>query len=188
MRYLLLTCIGMAMMFSSKAQDKMLTMEDAVLGYELRPKTRYIQWQGDRDIMTYTEGTDLVAEDVLKGEKKVLMTVEELNRLLTADLKGWPMYGWADAETLVIVRKGNRYEIDIVGKRVLRTLPLPKKGGNVTYNGYNAFAFTRHSIVFVQTDMLLIPVDNLYINYVGCRIPGNIGQVLLPTGIRSMSV
>ena len=41
MRYLLLTCIGMAMMFSSKAQDKMLTMEDAVLGYELRPKTVY---------------------------------------------------------------------------------------------------------------------------------------------------
>ena len=152
MRYLLLTCIGMAMMFSSKAQDKMLTMEDAVLGYELRPKTRYIQWQGDRDIMTYTEGTDLVAEDVLKGEKKVLMTVEELNRLLTADLKGWPMYGWADAETLVIVRKGNRYEIDIVGKRVLRTLPLPKKGGNVTYNGYNAFAFTRDNNLYYSDE------------------------------------
>lgn len=152
MRYLLLTCIGMAMMFSSKAQDKMLTMEDAVLGYELRPETRYIQWQGDRDVMTYTEGTDLVAEDVVKGGKKVLMTVEELNQLLAADLKGWPLYGWLNAETLVITRKGNRYEIDVAGKRVIRTLPLPKNGGNITYNGFNAFAFTRDNNLYYSDE------------------------------------
>ena len=35
MKYLLLTLIGVTMMLNSKAQNKVLTMEEAVLGYPL---------------------------------------------------------------------------------------------------------------------------------------------------------
>ncbi len=32
------------------AQDRILSMEEAVLGYELRPQTRSIQWRGNLDV------------------------------------------------------------------------------------------------------------------------------------------
>ena len=91
MKYLLFTFISIAMVFSSNAQDKVLTMEEAVLGYNLYPKNLYLQWQGERNVLTSLEdGVKLVGETAGKGEKKVIMTVEELNQILGADLKGWP--------------------------------------------------------------------------------------------------
>ena len=88
---------------------KMLTMEEAVLGYHLFPKNRSLQWQGDLPVLTWTEGTDLWGEEVPGGEKKVLMNVEELNRVLEADLKGWPRYRWKDANTIVVTRQDKWY-------------------------------------------------------------------------------
>lgn len=38
MKYLLFTIIGVAMVCNMKAQDRVLTMEEAILGYELYPK------------------------------------------------------------------------------------------------------------------------------------------------------
>ena len=87
-------------------EGKILTMEEAVLGYELRPQSRYIQWQGDRNILTYIEGKNLMAETADGGAKNVLMSLEELNTLLKSELKGWPHYTWQDGKTLVINSPG----------------------------------------------------------------------------------
>ena len=53
---------------------KVLTMEEAVLGYQLYPKNLYIQWQGDRNVLTYPEGTTLMGEVAGKVKPEVLMT------------------------------------------------------------------------------------------------------------------
>lgn len=143
MKFLLLVCFSIGVMtLSAQNQGKILTMEEAVLGYELRPKSRIVQWQGDLDVITYIENTDLVAESI-KGDKRILMTVEELNFLLGSDLRGWPSYSWEDSKTLVLTHKGNRYEMDTEGKKVVRIIPIPKKAGNLTFNGKDAYAFTR---------------------------------------------
>lgn len=149
MKYLLLTFIGVTMMFSSKAQEKMLTMEDAVLGYHLNPKNLYIQWQGDRNVLTYLEeGTNLVGEAIENGDKKVLMTVEDLNRVLNAQLKGWPPYEWKDAATLVISRQGKRYEIDVDKKTLNRVFSLSKEAQHVTSNGGDLLAYTKENNLY----------------------------------------
>ena len=60
MNYLLFTCLSLGAVLTSETQhamamkkgeeiqkgDKILTMEEAVLGYELRPESRNMQWQG----------------------------------------------------------------------------------------------------------------------------------------------
>lgn len=157
MNYLLFTCLSFGAVIALGTQnatamkngeetqkgDKILTMEEAVLGYELRPQSRVIQWQGNRNILTWTEGRELWAEAVESEEKRVLMTVEELNRLIQADLKGWPKYSWKDGKTLSLIRKGKYYEIDIETKQLGRTIPLPEKVADLTFNGQDAFAFTR---------------------------------------------
>lgn len=163
MKYLLLAFIGWGTAMpalagheqgtsSSLQNDKVLTMEEAVLGYELSPKSRYIQWQGDRNVMTYTEGKELIGETVADGQKRVLMNVEELNGLIRADLKGWPSYAWKDGQTLTLMRKGKYYEIDVEGKKLVRTIPYPVQVADLTYNGKDAFAFTRGNNLYYSDE------------------------------------
>lgn len=160
MKYVLLTFLSMGMMIPvvlgqsrEKTQEgKVLTMEEAVLGYELRPQSRYIQWQGDRNILTYIEDKKLVAETPDGGEKTVLLTLDELNGVLESKLKGWPQYSWQDGKTLVILRKGRRTEIDVEGKRVLREMPVPEKVADLTYNGKDAYAFTRGNNLYYSDE------------------------------------
>lgn len=130
------------MTLSARNHGKILTMEDAVLGYELRPASLSVQWQGDQNVITYPEKTDLVAESV-KGNKRVLMTLGELNSLIDGDLNRWPNYRWLDNKTFVLMQKGKRYEIDVEERKVTRILSLPEKAANLTYNGRDAYAFTR---------------------------------------------
>lgn len=148
MKYLLLTFIGMAMMLDSKGQDKVLTMEEAVLGYHLSPKNLYVQWQGDKNVLTWLEGTNLVGETAGKGEKNVLMTVEELNRILNADLKGWPQFSWKDGKTLVVTRQGVMTEIDVERKAVVNTFGIAKGAQNVTSNGSGLVAYTKDNNLY----------------------------------------
>lgn len=122
--------------------DKMLTMEDAVLGYQLSPRNLYLQWQGDRNVLTWTEGLDLWGEDAKSGEKKVLMNVGELNGVIGAELKGWPQYSWKDAHTLVVMRQGKIYEVDVDKKVLKKTFTLPKRAQNFASNGGDAVAYT----------------------------------------------
>ena len=142
MKYLLLTLIGVAMMLNSKAQGKVLTMEEAVLGYQLYPKNLYTQWQGDRNILTWLDGTDLVGEVPGSGEKKVIMTVGELNRAIDANLQGWAQYAWKDGQTLTLMRQGKLYEINTDKKQVSRRYTLPKGAQNITSNGTDLLAYT----------------------------------------------
>ncbi|MEG1949253.1 MAG: DPP IV N-terminal domain-containing protein [Odoribacter sp.] len=140
MKCLLFTLMGVIMMLNLKGQDKLLTMEEAVLGRSLYPKNLYVQWQGDRNVLTYVEGVNLVGEAV-GGEKKVVMTVEELNRIVGADLKGWPQFVWKDGRTLTTMRKGIFYEIDVESKTA-RSYRLPEGAQNVSPNGQQAIAYT----------------------------------------------
>lgn len=122
---------------------KILTMEEAVLGYRLYPKNMHLQWQGGRNVLTYVEGTDLIGEMAGKGSRKVLMPLAELNRLLEADLKGWPDYEWKDSRTLVVMRQGKRYEIDTDEMKAVQVYALDKEARNVTSNGQGLLAYTK---------------------------------------------
>ena len=138
-----LAIIGLSMMFDLSAQKKVLTMEEAVMGYHLYPRSKYIQWQGDKNQLTYLDREGLMRESVDKGEKKVLLTVAELNKILGAELKGFPNFSWLDANTLVIARQGTVYHIDVVKKQVKQKFTFPKGAANETYSkAGNRYAYT----------------------------------------------
>ena len=48
MKYLLFTLIGVTMMLGAKAQEKVLTMEETILGYQLYPQNKNVAWQGEK--------------------------------------------------------------------------------------------------------------------------------------------
>lgn len=143
MRFLLLTLIGIVTMTDLSAQDKMLTMENAVLGHSLYPRSSYMQWQGDKNNMTYVRDQHLVSQSADKGEETIVLTVEELNKIIGADLKGMPPFAWKDGKTLTITRQGKCYEINTEEKILTKTVNLPKGAANLTSNGFDAYAFTK---------------------------------------------
>ncbi|WP_018336192.1 S9 family peptidase [Butyricimonas synergistica] len=143
MKKKLLTIIGLSMMFGLNAQEKVLTMEEAVVGYHLYPRSKYFQWQGDKNQYTYLDREGLMGESADKGEKTVLLTVVELNKILNADLKGFPNFSWLDGNTIVIARQGNIYHIDVEKKQLKHTFSFPKGAANQTYTkAGNLYAYT----------------------------------------------
>lgn len=143
MKKTLLAIIGLSMMFDLNAQEKVLTMEEAVVGYHLYPRSKYFQWQGDKNQYTYLDREGLMGESADKGEKTVLLTVAELNKILNADLKGFPNFSWLDGNTIVIARQGNIYHIDVEKKQLKHTFSFPKGAANQTYTkAGNLYAYT----------------------------------------------
>ncbi|MDR1339591.1 MAG: S9 family peptidase [Prevotellaceae bacterium] len=117
---------------NTTAQDKIFTMEEAVLGYHLRPESKYFAWQGDTDNYTYTEEKNLVSEDV-KGMKKTLIKLAELNSILNSSLENFPSYSWMDENILKINYKGKEYRVDIPSKTLVKTVSFPEGVENLTY-------------------------------------------------------
>ena len=105
-------------MFNSMAQDKVLTMEEAILGYNLHPKNMFVQWKADQNVLTYIEGTNLVGENAADGKKEVLLNLEDLNRILKTALRGFPQFSWKDANNIIIARQGKIFAIDVVKKEI----------------------------------------------------------------------
>ena len=148
-----LAIIGLTMMFDLSAQKKVLTMEEAVIGYHLYPRSKYFQWQGDKNQLTYLDREGLMSESVDKGEKKVLLTVAELNKILGTELKGYPNIEWLDANTLVISRQGSIYHIDVDKKQLKQTFTFPKGAANETYSkAANAYAYTIDNNLYYQDE------------------------------------
>ena len=148
-----LAIIGLTMMFDLSAQKKVLTMEEAVIGYHLYPRSKYFQWQGDKNQLTYLDREGLMSESVDKGEKKVLLTVAELNKILGTELKGYPNIEWLDANTLVISRQGSIYHIVVDKKQLKQTFTFPKGAANETYSkAANAYAYTIDNNLYYQDE------------------------------------
>ena len=138
-----LAVIALSMMFDLSAQKKVLTMEEAVVGYHLYPRAKYMQWQGNENRVTYLDKEGLIGESASKGEKNVLLSVAELNRILGAELRGFPNFSWLDANTLIVARQGNIYHIDVTKKQLKQKFTFPEKAANVTYSkAGNRYAYT----------------------------------------------
>lgn len=138
-----LTLMGLCMMLSLAAQEKILTMEEAIVGYHLYPQSKYIAWQGESNNYTYLSDKNLISENAATGEKRVVLTTEELNRILGTELKGFPQFSWLDEQTLAVRRQGKEYQIDVVGKRLKNTIVFPKGAANITYCApAEAYAYT----------------------------------------------
>lgn len=148
MKYLLLTFIGVTMMFNSMAQDKVLTMEEAILGYNLHPKNMFVQWKADQNVLTYIEGTNLVGENAADGKKEVLLTLEDLNRILNTSLRGMPQFSWKDANNIIIARLGKIFAIDVVKKEISHVYKLVDGAQNITPNGKELVAYTKDNNLY----------------------------------------
>ena len=134
MRNFVTFAIALMMTFTLSAQEserKLLTIEDVVLNRELSPKTFPVQWVGQSDSYSTVEGDNLVATDARNNKKRTIITLEELNKLLSTDFKRFPAYAWEDDNSLIVNAHSQRNVIDLKLKKVAATYKIPV-GANLT--------------------------------------------------------
>lgn len=143
MKKWVLLFMATGMVLQTAAQDKLFTMEEAITGYHLRSRNQHIVWQGSTNRLTYIEEQNLVAESAATGEKSVLFTMQQLNRLLDAKLRGFPQFTWLDEHVLELRHQGSFYRIDVTADRIVGKATFPPKAENITWSAAaESYAYT----------------------------------------------
>jgi dipeptidyl-peptidase-4 len=133
------------------AQNKQLTLEDAVWNqwFSLRPKTlTQLQWiANSHDYVYVKDWKNLVKGSINKEPEKTILTVDEVNKALTAaklpQIKFFYNIEWLNKQKFYQVVDSLVYIFDVSNKKLVQSFLLPGKAKNVHYNSIaNAVAFT----------------------------------------------
>ena len=127
----------------------MLTIEDVVLNYNLSPKSYPVKWVGASDSYSVVDGTSLVAVEAQSGKRRTLITLDEVNELLSTNFKSFPGYAFDDANSLVIGAHGMRNTIGLKERKVLQQHKVPV-GANLTRQSGKGglYAYTKENNLY----------------------------------------
>ena len=152
MRNFLTFAIALMMTFTLSAQEserKLLSIEDVVLNRELSPKTFPVQWVGQSDSYSTVEGETLVATDARNNKKRTIISLEEVNSILSTDFKRFPAYAWEDDNSLIVNAHSQRNIIDLKTRKVSAAYKIPV-GANLTRQSGKGgiYAYTKENNLF----------------------------------------
>ncbi len=117
---------------AQQPQGKLLTMEETILSRKLSPASYPVSWVAQSDSYSTTDGTAIVAVNARSGKRSTVITLEELNRLLSADFKTFPAYSFEDENTLVVISNGVRSTIDLRRSSIVASSRVPEGVANLT--------------------------------------------------------
>ena len=134
---------------TAQESRKLLTIEDVVLNRELSPKSYSARWVGESDSYATVEGTNLVAVDARTGKRRTLITLDEVNELLSTNFKSFPGYAFDDANSLVVGAHGKRNTIGLKERKVLQQHTVPA-GANLTRQAGKGgvYAYTKENNLY----------------------------------------
>lgn len=143
-RFLLLICM-MTQWIGAEAQpaERLLTMEEAVLGRGLQVENLRCTWRADGAIYTTVEHDTLYAIDPATGERTELTTLERINRLLGTELKQIPPYRLTRRGTMRFTAGRELVGINPVADTIVHRYAHPAGGENVQYADEGRFLYTR---------------------------------------------
>ena len=134
---------------AQQPQGKLLTMEETILSRALSPASYPVRWVGQSDSYSVIEGSDMIAVNARTGKRTTLITLDELNRLLSADFKSFPPYAFEDENTLAVTANGVRSSIDLRRSSIIASNRVPT-GANLTRQPGKGgrYAYTRDNNLY----------------------------------------
>lgn len=134
---------------AQQPQGKLLTMEETILSRALSPASYPVRWVGQSDSYSVVEGSDMIAVNARTGKRTTLITLDELNRLLSADFKSFPPYAFEDENTLAVTANGVRSSIDLRRRSIIASNRVPT-GANLTRQPGKGgrYAYTRDNNLY----------------------------------------
>lgn len=158
MKFLLLIVLT-TLSLCSIAQDKELTLEDAVLGQwrQFYPtRLSNLSWRIDSDAITFRsdDGQQMMTQNIgPKASPKTLFNVEMLSTAIGEELSAMPFINWETAEQFTFTSKGQEYWITLKDGKLSRGKVLKMvRAENMDYHkASQQIAYTKENNLYIQT-------------------------------------
>ncbi len=136
---------------TAQTERRLLSIEDVVLNRDLTPKSYPVRWVGASDSYATVEQNALVAYDARTAKKRTLITIEELNTLLTTNFKTMPAYAFEEDGSLVVTAHNQRTIIDLKTKQITSRSQIPTGGENLTRQSGKGglYAYTKKNNLYL---------------------------------------
>lgn len=119
--------------------DKLLTMEEAVLGRNLYPERFHDRWAPEGGLLTKLSGNGLSLYNPLDGTEKTVLTLDDIKK--TTGYQNISRYKWLSGSEAVFSDGRSIITIDINTKKANSIITLPENCSNLTLNpaGYHPY-------------------------------------------------
>ncbi len=158
-RFFVFLLIGIGITMGANAQQKELTLKDAVLGQwrQFYPKQlANLQWRAETDMVTYRsdDGTKMMQRSAKGASASTLFDLAALNKALEQKLDYIPSIRWESKDVFRITYQGAILLLQVTGAElsVKTTLTPPAEVEHLeTHLNSGQVAYTRANNVYLQT-------------------------------------
>jgi len=157
MRKLFLVAIALFTIGYVNAQDKILSMEDAVIGQwrQLRPESKVaMNWQGEKNCYTWSDYKSIKVADIDGDKVNTLVTLAEINKELKnsgiQELRALYNYQLMN-EKMISFKSGDEYVMfSLDTKKIVNKIKISEGVENETFcKVNNSFAFTKDNNLYI---------------------------------------
>jgi len=139
------------------AQDKELTLEDAVLGQwrQFYPsRVSNLAWRKGQEAVTFQskDGKEIMAQAIGSKTPKKLFDLTALNKAFGEELSRMPFIKWEAANEFSFSYGGQRFWMTIEGENITRKLVvrMPKEANVDHHKGSQNIAYTKDNNLYIQ--------------------------------------
>lgn len=133
----------------NKKGEKLLKMDEAVLGYNIMPANKSFAWRPETDQYTYTDGNTLCAKTPKGKSELKLINTDELTEIIGDSISRFPAYAWRGENEIQFNFGGKLYKVDIKNKKLVFKLKLPAGGANFKISSSDLIAYTKKNNLFI---------------------------------------
>ncbi|WP_242927488.1 S9 family peptidase [Pontibacter vulgaris] len=144
-----------------QAQDKMLTMEDAIINPALNPENlRQLNWIKGTDDFSYLKQNGkeaiLMRGNAKASKQQEILTLTKLNTALQAAgaevLKGFPQVQWVDGSTFIFTAQNKVYKYDLKAGKAQAVTSYAAEAENTEFDPtLQRLAYTKGNNLYIST-------------------------------------
>ena len=153
--------------FQAPAQDKLLTIEDAVwMNPKLFPKSlRNLQWMGRSDYFSYIKGDSLLTGKANSDKRETLVSLNEINDALNKinedSIRRFPSITWTGDEIFMFTHKHRVFIYDVSLKQLREMNNFPEGAENIDIDKNTfAVAYTIENNLYVALEGSQVQITN----------------------------
>lgn len=150
MRWLFIS-VFILLILSSEAQQKLMSLEDAVWGRYtyLNPKSQSFSWKND-NTFSFVNNDTLYLENAATGKSIGILEKELAGKICGVKFKYFPSYSWTENENILIEHSGTFFTINTKKKTLINAIKLAKGASNANFSENGGFvSFTLEDDLFV---------------------------------------
>ena len=154
---LIILIVLLGLSFGSMAQDKELTLEDAVLGQWRQFYPSYVTnlaWKKGEEAVTFhsKDGKELMLQNVGAKTAQKLFDLAALSKGLGVEVSRMPFIKWEAANEFSFTSAGERFWMRIEGEKLTQksVLKMPKEANLDHHKGAQNIAYTKDNNLYIQ--------------------------------------